>query len=85
MLIAMNRGLNHKATFTCGAYPEAIYYAEAAEIYLEEEEFERAREMALKALALIPEKHADAVKPYCILIKYESIKGRRGKSLEYYD
>lgn len=41
--------------------------------------------MALKALALIPEKHADAVKPYCILIKYESIKGRRGKSLEYYD
>lgn len=85
MLIAMNRGLNHAATFTKGAHPEAIYYAEMAEIYFNNENYDKAREAAITALGIIPEKHADAVKPYCVLIKYESIKGRRGKSLEYYD
>lgn len=70
MLIAMNRGLNHAKTFTKGSHPEAVYYSEMAELHMNNEEYELAREAAAKALEMIPEKHADAVKPLCVLIKY---------------
>jgi hypothetical protein len=45
-----------------------------AEIYFNLQDYECAKNYAELSLKGIPEKHADAVKPFGVLIKYYSVK-----------
>ena len=49
------------------------------------QDYEEAYKYAEMSLKGIPEKHADAIKAYCVLIVYYSEKKEQNRCLEFYE
>lgn len=65
---------HHEKTVGATSFPQSSFYSDLAELYRLLGDYKESFNYAEKALKGIPEKHADSIKPFCVLIRYYSEK-----------